>query len=86
MKIMATSMVEKQVLSADGRKIGWVSNIVVDTKSGEIMHLLVIPDETVDPGEFKIDTQNRIVLPFSKVKSMKDVVVMDHYKPGSSRI
>jgi sporulation protein YlmC with PRC-barrel domain len=76
MKIMATSMVEKQVMSADGRKIGWVSNIVVDTKSGEIMHLLVIPDETVDPNEFKIDTQNRIVLPFSKVKSMKDVVVM----------
>jgi sporulation protein YlmC with PRC-barrel domain len=63
-------------MSADGRKIGWVSNIVVDTKSGEIMHLLVIPDETVDPNEFKIDTQNRIVLPFSKVKSMKDVVVM----------
>ncbi|UCH88425.1 MAG: PRC-barrel domain-containing protein [Thermoplasmata archaeon] len=76
MKIMATSMVEKQVMSADGRKIGWVSNIVVDTKSGEIMHLLVIPDETVDPQEFKLDTQNRIVLAFSKVKSMKDVVVM----------
>ena len=76
MKIMATSMVEKQVLSADGKKIGWVANIVVDTKSGEIMHLLVIPDETVDPRDFKIDTQNRIVLPFSKVKSMKDVVVM----------
>lgn len=76
MKIMATSMVEKQVLSADGRKIGWVSNIVVDTKSGEIMHLLVIPDETVDPRDYKLDTQNRIVLPFSKVKSMKDVVVM----------
>ena len=76
MKIMATSMVEKQVMSADGKKIGWVSNIVVDTNSGEIMHLLVIPDEAIDPRDYKLDTQNRIVLPFSKVKSMKDVVVM----------
>jgi sporulation protein YlmC with PRC-barrel domain len=64
------------VLSADGTILGTVDNFVVDTKSGAVHHMLVMPDQNLDPRRYKTDSQGRLVLPFDKVKSVKDVVVM----------
>lgn len=75
-----TDLQEKEVMSSDGKKLGIVNNIVVDTATGKVVHLLVDPlgdeDEEVLRKRYRFDSQNRIVLPFAKVKSARDVVVM----------
>ena len=76
MKFFANDLAEKYVMSSDGLYLGVVDNLVVDTKSGKVLHLLVLPSEEVDLRKFRIDSQQRLVLPFKKVKSIKDVVIM----------
>jgi len=38
--------------------------------------VLVIPAEEVEPRLFKTDAQGRLILPFSEMKAVRDVVVM----------
>ena len=77
--LMITDLQEKEVLSSEGARLGYVSNVVVDTSTGKVFHLLVDPyeeDEELIRKKYRIDSMGRIVLPFNKVKSARDVVVM----------
>jgi sporulation protein YlmC with PRC-barrel domain len=76
MKVFATELQGRTVMSTEGKIIGTLENFVVDTKDGEVHHVLVLPDESVDVTKFRVDAQGRLVLPFKKLKSAKDVVVM----------
>ena len=77
--LMITDLQGKEVMSSDGTRLGEVDNVVVDTSTGKVVHLLVLPYEE-DPDivrkKYRVDSQERIVLPFNKVKSARDVVVM----------
>ena len=77
MKMFATKLKGKEIMSEDGQKLGYIDNLVVDTKSGSIQHVLVNPIEEIDPRLFKTDSQGRLVLPFSGIKSVRDVVVIN---------
>ncbi len=77
MKKFATELTGKTVMTNDGRILGMIENFVVDTRSGKIQDVLVIPAEEVDPRVHKIDPQGRLVLPFQGMKAIRDVVVMD---------
>ncbi len=63
-------------MTVDGKILGTIDNIIVDTKSGELEHVLVVPDPNIDPRAYRTDAMNRLVLPFRKLKSVKDVVVI----------
>ena len=76
MRFFANDVQDKYVMSNDGKYLGTVDNLVVDTKSGKVLHILVIPSEEVDIRRFRMDSQDRLVLPFNKVKSIKDVIIM----------
>jgi len=76
MRFFANDIQDKYVMSSDGKYLGTVDNLVVDTKSGKVLHILVIPSEEVDIRRFRMDSQDRLVLPFNKVKSIKDVIIM----------
>lgn len=76
MKKFITEIQGKEAMSADGKKLGTIDNIVVDTTTGELQHLLVIPDPNIDPRAYRRDYQERLVLPFKKIKAVKDVVVI----------
>jgi sporulation protein YlmC with PRC-barrel domain len=76
MRFFANDIQDKYVMSSDGMYLGQVDNLVVDTKSGKVLHLLVLPSEEVDIRKFRLDSQQRLVLPFKKVKSIKDVLIM----------
>jgi sporulation protein YlmC with PRC-barrel domain len=76
MRFFANDVQDKYVMSNDGKYLGTVDNLVVDTKSGKVLHILVIPSEEVDIRKFRMDSQDRLVLPFNKVKSIKDVIIM----------
>jgi sporulation protein YlmC with PRC-barrel domain len=77
MKKFATELRGKTVMTNDGQILGMIENFIVDTKTGRLVDVLVIPAEEIEPRLFKTDTQGRIILPFTGMKAIKDVVVMD---------
>lgn len=77
MKKFATELRGKTVMTNDGQILGMIENFVVDTKTGELHHVLVVPAEEVEPRLFKTDAQGRLVLPFTSMKAVRDVVVME---------
>lgn len=77
MKMFATALRGKRVISSEGEELGDIDGIVADIKSGSLQHVLIRPVENVDPRLFKTDSEGRLVLPFSNIKSVKDIVVVE---------
>jgi len=77
MKRFATELRGKTVMTNDGQILGMIENFIIDTKTGKLHDVLVIPAEEVETRLFKTDPQGRIILPFTGMKAIKDVVVMD---------
>ncbi len=77
MKKFATELRGKTVMTNDGQILGMIENFILDTRSGKVQDVLVIPAEEIEPRLFKTDAQGRIILPFQGMKAIKDVVVMN---------
>lgn len=80
MKRFATELRGKTVMTNDGQILGMIENFIVDTITGELHHVLVIPAEEIEPRLYKTDAQGRLVLPFQNMRAVRDVVVMDLLK------
>lgn len=80
MKRFATELRGKTVMTNDGQILGMIENFIVDTTTGELHHVLVLPAEEIEPRLYKTDAQGRLVLPFQNMKAVRDVVVMDLLK------
>jgi sporulation protein YlmC with PRC-barrel domain len=77
MKRFATELRGKTVMTNDGQILGMIENFIIDTRTGKLHDVLVIPAEEIETRLFKTDPQGRIILPFTGMKAIKDVVVMD---------
>ncbi len=77
MRKFVTELKGKTVMTNDGQILGMIENFAVDTKTGEIQHVLVVPAEEVETRLFKNDSYGRLVLPFSEMRAVRDVVVMN---------
>jgi sporulation protein YlmC with PRC-barrel domain len=77
LKRFATELRGKTVMTNDGQILGMIENFIVDTSTGELHHVLVIPAEEIEPRLYKTDAQGRLVLPFQNMRAVRDVVVMD---------
>ncbi len=77
MKKFITELRGKTVMSTDGTILGTIDNLVIDTESGNVQHLLVIPSDDFQNRNFDTDAQGRLILPFKNMKSVKDVVVLE---------
>lgn len=77
MRKFLTELRGKTVMTNDGQILGMIDNFVVDTQTGGIAHVLVVPGEDVETGLFHTDASHRLVLPFKSMRAVKDVVVMD---------
>ena len=77
MKRFASELRGKTVMTNDGQILGMIENFIVDTSTGELHHVLVIPAEEIEPRLYKTDAQGRLVLPFQNMRAVRDVVVMD---------
>jgi len=66
----------KTVMTNDGQILGVIENFIINTATGDLEHVLVIPAEEIDLRTFKTDAQGQWGLPFSEMKAVKDVVVM----------
>jgi sporulation protein YlmC with PRC-barrel domain len=77
MRKFLTELRGKTVMTNDGQILGMIDNFVVDTSSGNIVHVLVTPAEDIEARLFQTDNGGRLVLPFKSMRSVKDVVVME---------
>jgi sporulation protein YlmC with PRC-barrel domain len=76
MKKFVSELKGKTVMTNDGQILGVIENFIIETSTGDLEHVLVIPAEEIDPRMYKTDALGRLVLPFSEMKAVKDVVVM----------
>jgi len=76
MKKFVTELRGKTVMTQDGQILGMIENLMINTRSGKIQDVLVIPAEEIETKLYKTDAQGRIILPFTGMKAVKDVVVM----------
>lgn len=77
MKVMTSSLVGKTAVGSNGQVLGEIDNIVVDSKAGKVMYILIKPAENIDRRIFKIDSKGRLVLPFQDIKAIKSIVVIN---------
>ena len=77
MKKFATELKGKTVMTQDGQILGMIENFIIDTRSGKVENVLVVPAEEVEARLFKTYPAGRIILPFQGMKAIKDVVVMN---------
>jgi sporulation protein YlmC with PRC-barrel domain len=75
-KVFAKNLSSKQVMATDGTEIGILFNIVMDVKTGNLIHLIVKPDMSLDTSRYQADGQY-IMLPFESVRAIKDYIVVD---------
>ena len=77
MRKFITELKGKTVMTNDGQILGMIENFLIDTKTGELQNVLVIPAEEIEPRMFKTDSDGRLILPFSEMRAVRDVVVMN---------
>ncbi len=75
MKVFATELKGKTVMTEDGQILGVLSDFMLETKTGRIQSMLVAPAETVEKRLFKTDPEGRLILSFRSMKAVRDVIV-----------
>jgi len=76
MKITEDELRGKTVMSEEGLYLGIMRNSTVDTKTGELLGILVEPSDDVDPRLYHQDNKGHLVFPFNSIKSVKDVIII----------
>jgi sporulation protein YlmC with PRC-barrel domain len=75
LKLFATELRGKTVMTEDGQILGVLSDFLVEMKTGRIQSLLVDPAETVEIRLYKTDPAGRLLLSFRSMKAVRDVIV-----------
>jgi sporulation protein YlmC with PRC-barrel domain len=78
-RVFARSLSRKKIMSNDGKLIGTLKNIRVDFDSGQILEMIVHPDQTFDTSSYNLEDDKLLVFPFEAVKDIKDYIVVDRY-------
>jgi sporulation protein YlmC with PRC-barrel domain len=75
MKLFATELRGKTVMTEDGQILGVLTDFIMDTRSGKIVSMLVSPAEGIELRLFKTDAEGRLILSFKTMKAVRDVIV-----------
>jgi sporulation protein YlmC with PRC-barrel domain len=76
MKITENELRGKSVMSEEGLYLGVMRNTTVDSKTGELINILIEPSDDVDPRLYHLDNDGHLVFPFTSIKSVKDVIIV----------
>jgi len=76
LKITENELRGKSVMSEEGLYLGIMRNATVDSKTGQLIGILVEPSDDVDPRLYHLDNQGHLVFPFDSIKSVKDVIII----------
>ena len=70
-------MLGKTVVSKTGKRFGEVGDLIFETKSGELIHVILTnPTSYTQKLELEKDKQGNILIPFSAVIAMGDFLVV----------
>lgn len=76
-KVFAKNLIGKTVVSKTGKRFGEVGDIVFETKSGELIHLILAnPTSYSTHLELEKDKHGDILIPFSSVLALGDFLVI----------
>ena len=76
-KRLSRELVGKMVVSKTGKKFGTVGDITFETKSGELIHLVLVnPTPYSTKLELEKDGQGNILIPYSAVQAIGDFLVI----------
>ncbi len=76
-KRFARELIGKTVVSKTGKKFGEVGDIVFETKSGELIHMILVnPTPYSERLELETDKNGNILIPFSALQAIGDFMVI----------
>ncbi|UTF53727.1 PRC-barrel domain-containing protein [Natronosalvus rutilus] len=77
-EILAENLSGKSVMGSDGTELGLLYNITMDINSGKLHDLVVDPDEQLPSRSVDFDRNDagRFLIPVSRVKAVKDYIVV----------
>ena len=76
-KKVSKQLVGKIVVSKNGRRFGEVGDLIFETRSGELIHLVLAnPTPYIQKIELEKDENGSILIPFSAVMAMGDFLVI----------
>ena len=75
-KIMGKSLLGRNVVSDRGTVIGKLVDLSIETVAGKVMMLIVKPDKSIDTKYFRLNERDEIIIPFTAVKAVKDVLII----------
>ena len=76
-KKFSKQLIGKTVVSKAGKRFGEVGNIVFETRSGELIHMVLAnPTSYTEKLELEKDKAGNILIPFSAVIAVGDFMVV----------
>ena len=76
-KNFSKQLIGKTVVSKTGKKFGEVGDIIFETRSGELIHLILKnPTPNTDKLDLEKDKTGNFLIPFSAVIAVGDFVVV----------
>ena len=76
-KKFSKQLIGKTVVSKTGKRFGEVGDIIFETRSGELIHMVLTnPTSYTEKLELEKDKENRILIPFSAVIAIGDFMVI----------
>ncbi|MBI2139012.1 PRC-barrel domain-containing protein [Candidatus Woesearchaeota archaeon] len=76
-KIFSKDLIGKTVVSKSGKRFGEVGDIIFETRSGELIHIILkSPTAYSAKLELEKDKEGNIFIPFSAVIAMGDFLVI----------
>ena len=76
-KKFSKQLIGKTVVSKTGKRFGEVVDIIFETRSGELIHMVLSnPTPYTEKMELEKDKEGKILIPFSAVIAMGDFMVI----------
>ncbi|MFH1510479.1 MAG: PRC-barrel domain-containing protein [Candidatus Woesearchaeota archaeon] len=76
-KKFSKQLIGKTVVSKTGKRFGEVGDIIFETRSGELIHLVLVnPTPYTEKLELEKDKDGGILIPFSAVIAIGDFMVI----------
>lgn len=76
-KKFSKQLIGKTVVSKTGKRFGEVGDIIFETRSGELIHIVLKnPTSYTEKIELEKDRENNILIPFSAVIAVGDFLVV----------
>ncbi len=76
-KKFSKDLIGKTVVSKTGKRFGEVGDLIFETRSGELIHIVLAnPTSYTDKLELEKDKEGKILIPFSAVMAIGDYMVI----------